>query len=328
MTRYLIRRLLWAVLLFFAVTVVAYILFFVIPADPARQFAGKGATPATIAKARHYLHLDEPIYQQYGRFVWRLVYHHDLGHSYYNRESVNHIIADAAPVTASLVIGGAFFWMLVAIPIGVLSALRPRSLLDRGAMTFVLIGISAHPVWIGLIFAWFFGFYLHEHGSPIYAPISNYADFFNPPPGQPGGPVQWAYHLILPWATFMILFAALYVRMIRANVMETLNEDYVRTARAKGAPESVVLRSHVLRNAMLPVVTMLGMDIGLALGGAIFTESVYGLPGLGRTAVQALQNYDTPTIMGVIVFATIVIIIFNLIVDLLYAAIDPRIRLA
>ncbi|HEY7604309.1 MAG TPA: ABC transporter permease [Gaiellaceae bacterium] len=328
MTRYLIRRLLWAVLLFFAVTVVSYILFFVIPADPARQFAGKGATPATIAKAKHYLHLDEPIYQQYGRFVWRLIYHHDLGHSYYNRESVNHIITDAAPVTASLVLGGAFFWMLIAIPIGVLSALRPRSLLDRGAMTFVLIGISAHPVWIGLIFAWFFGFYLHQHGSPIYAPISNYADFFNPPPGQPGGPVQWAYHLILPWLTFMILFAALYVRMIRANVMETLNEDYVRTARAKGAPESQVLRSHVLRNAMLPVVTMLGMDIGLALGGAIFTESVYGLPGLGRTAVQALQNYDTPTIMGVIVFATIVIIVFNLVVDLLYAAIDPRIRLA
>lgn len=328
MTRYLIRRLLWAVLLFFAVTVVSYILFFVIPADPARQFAGKGATPDTIAKAKHYLHLDEPIYQQYGRFVWRLVYHHDLGHSYYNRESVNHIIADAAPVTASLVIGGALFWMLIAIPIGVLSALRPRSLLDRGAMMFVLIGISAHPVWIGLIFAWLFGFYAHEHGSPIYFPISNYADFINPPPGQPGGPVQWAYHLILPWTTFMILFAALYVRMIRANVMETLNEDYVRTARAKGAPESVVLRSHVLRNAMLPVVTMLGMDIGLALGGAIFTESVYGLPGLGRTAVQALQNYDTPTIMGVIVFATIVIIVFNLIVDLLYAVIDPRIRLA
>jgi len=326
--RYVIRRLLWAVLLFFAVTVVSYILFFIIPADPARQFAGKGATPETIAKAKHYLHLDEPIYQQYGRFVWRLVYHHDLGHSYYNRENVNHIITDAAPVTASLVLGGAFFWMLIAIPIGILSALRPRSLLDRGAMTFVLIGISAHPVWIGLIFAWFFGFYLHEHGSPIYTPISNYADFFNPPPGQPGGPVQWAYHLLLPWLTFMILFAALYVRMIRANVMETLNEDYVRTARAKGASETIVLRRHVLRNAMLPVVTMLGMDIGLALGGAIFTESVYGLPGLGRTAVQALNNYDTPTVMGVIVFATIIIIVFNLVVDMLYAVIDPRIRLA
>ena len=229
MTRYLIRRLLWAVLLFFAVTVVSYILFFVIPADPARQFAGKGATAATIAKAKHYLHLDEPIYQQYGRFVWRLVYHHDLGHSYYNRESVNHIIADAAPVTASLVIGGAIFWMLIAVPIGILSALRPRSLLDRGAMTFVLIGISAHPIWIGLIFAWLFGY---KWGL---TPITGYADVFNPPPGQPGGPVQWAYHLILPWMTFMILFAALYVRMIRANVIETLGDCMLE----HGVPEHV-----------------------------------------------------------------------------------------
>ena len=322
MTRYLIRRLLWAVMLFFAVTIVSYILFFIIPADPARQFAGKGATQDTIAKAKVYLGLDKPIYVQYYNFMKRLVIHQDLGHSWYNRESVNQIVADAAPVTASLVIGGAIFWMLIAVPIGVLSALRPRSLLDRGAMTFVLIGISAHPIWIGLIFAWLFGY---KWGL---TPITGYADMFNPPPGQPGGPIQWAYHLILPWLTFMILFAALYVRMIRANVIETLNEDYVRTARAKGAPESVVMRSHVLRNAMLPVVTMLGMDIGLALGGAIFTETVYSLPGLGRTSVQALNNYDVPTVMGVIVFATIVIIVFNLIVDLLYAVIDPRIRLA
>jgi peptide/nickel transport system permease protein len=321
-TRYLIRRLLWAVMLFIAVTIVAYILFFIIPADPARQFAGKGATSATVEKAKKYLGLDKPIYVQYYTFVKRLVVHQDLGHSWYNRESVNQIVADAAPVTASLVIGGAIFWMLIAVPIGVLSALRPRSLLDRGAMTFVLIGISAHPIWIGLIFAWLFGY---KWGL---TPITGYADVFNPPPGQPGGPVQWAYHLILPWMTFMILFAALYVRMIRANVIETLNEDYVRTARAKGAPESIVLRSHVLRNAMLPVVTMLGMDIGLALGGAIFTETVYSLPGLGRTSVQALANYDVPTVMGVIVFATIIIIVFNLIVDLLYAVIDPRIRLA
>jgi peptide/nickel transport system permease protein len=128
--------------------------------------------------------------------------------------------------------------------------------------------------------------------------------------------------------TFMILFAALYVRMIRANVMETMNEDYVRTARAKGAPESRVLRSHVLRNAMLPVVTMLGMDIGLALGGAVFTETVYGLPGLGQAVIQSLVNFDLPITMGVVVFATMAIIIFNLIVDLLYAWIDPRIRLA
>jgi peptide/nickel transport system permease protein len=320
--RYLIRRVLWAVALFLAVTIVSYILFFIIPADPAKQVAGKGAQQAQVERARHYLHLDRPIYDQYWLFLSRLVFHGNLGHSYYNRESVNTIVGDAAPVTASLVFGGALIWMLIALPIGVLSALRPRSLLDRSSMTFVLIGISMHPVWIGLIFAYFIGY---KWGI---TPITGYADFINPPPGQPGGPVQWAYHMILPWATFAILFAALYVRMIRANVMETLNEDYVRTARAKGARESTVLRSHVLRNAMLPVVTMLGMDIGLALGGAIFTESVFSLPGLGRTAVQALQNYDTPTIQGIIVFATIVIISFNLLIDLLYAVIDPRIRLA
>jgi peptide/nickel transport system permease protein len=179
-------------------------------------------------------------------------------------------------------------------------------------MTFVLIGISAHPIFIGLIFAYLFGYRWHL------TPITNYADFFNPPPGQPGGPVQWAYHLILPWATFMILFAALYVRMIRANVIETLNEDYVRTARAKGAPESVVMRSHVLRNAMLPIVTMLGMDIGLALGGAIFTETVYSLPA-SAVPRSGAQHNGIPTVMGVIVFCDgVIIIVFNLIVDLLY----------
>ena len=326
MIRYLIRRVLWAIALFLSVTIVSYILFFIIPADPAKQVAGKGAQQAQVERVRHALHLDRPIYDQYWLFLSRLVFHGDLGHSYFNRESVNSIIGQAAPVTASLVFGGAFFWMLIALPVGILSALRPRSLLDRTSMTFVLIGISTHPIWIGLIFSWFFGYHLRSF--PIHTPISNYADFFNPPPGQPGGPVQWAYHMILPWATFAILFAALYVRMIRANVIETMNEDYVRTARAKGAPETIVLRSHVIRNAMLPVVTMLGMDIGLALGGAVFTETVYSLPGLGRTAIQALNNYDTPTIQGVIVFATIVIISFNLIIDLLYAWIDPRIRLA
>src|SRR5256885_15345968 len=150
-----------------------------------------------------------------------------------------------------------------------------------------------------------------------------------PPVGtQCGGPVQWFYHLILPWITFAILFAALYVRMIRANVMETLNEDYVRTARAKGAPESLVLRRHVLRNAMLPVVTMLGMDIAIALGGAVLIETVFGLPGLGYLAIQSVQQFDLPKIIGVTVVASVMVIIFNLLVDLLYAVIDPRIRLA
>ena len=188
-------------------------------------------------------------------------------------------------------------------------------------MVFVLIGISAHPVWIGLIFLYFFAYRLGLF------PIGGYCDFINPSTTC-GGPWDWFHAMVLPWATFALLFAALYVRMIRANMIEAMNEDYVRTARAKGAPESRVIRVHVLRNALLPVVTMLGMDIGLALGGAIFTESVYGLPGLGRTAVNSLNALDLPTVEGIVVFATLAIIVFNLVVDLLYAWIDPRIRLA
>jgi len=320
--RYIIRRVLWAVVLFLVVTFVTYVIFFVIPANPARQAAGKAATPEQIAAAAHRLGLDRPWYVQYEKFLDRLIVHQSLGHSFANRQNVNDIVANAAPVTASLVIGGAFFWMLLALPIGIFSALRPRSMIDRGAMIFVLIGISAHPVWIGLIFSYVFGYKLG------WFPITGYSDFFNPPLGQEGGPWPWFHSMVLPWATFALLFSALYVRMIRANVTEALNEDYVRTARAKGAPESTVMRSHVLRNAMLPVVTMLGMDIGIGMGGAIFTESVYSLPGLGRTAVNGLFNFDLPTVQGIIVFVTIVIITMNLLVDLLYAWIDPRIRLA
>jgi len=318
--QYVIRRLLWAVVLFVAVTAVTYVIFFIIPADPARQACGQRATEQCIQRAAHFLGTDQPVYVQYGKFMKRLILEHDLGRSFTNRQSVNHVIADAAPVTASLVFGGAILWLLIAFPVGILSALRPRSLLDRFAMVFVLVGISAHPVWIGLIFSYFLGF-----KAGIF-PITGYADFFSPST-EHGGPVQWAYHMFLPWLTFAILFCALYVRLIRAGVMETLNEDYVRTARAKGAPERVVLRSHVLRNALLPVVTILGMDIGLALGGAIFTETVYGLPGLGKTVFDSIQRVDLPVIQGIVVFATICIIVASLVVDLLYAVLDPRIRL-
>ncbi len=321
MLQYLVRRLLWAAVLFLAVTVVTYVIFFIIPANPAQQAAGKAATTEKIEQVEKFLGLDQPVYVQYYRFMKRLIVDQSLGRSFATRQDVNDIILDAAPITASLVFGGVFFWMLLAVPIGILSALRPRSLLDRASMTFVLIGISAHPVWIGLIFVYFFSFKWQI------TPISGYCDIVNGSTGC-GGPIDWAYHMALPWATFAILFAATYVRMIRANVMETLNEDYVRTARAKGAPESQVIRSHVLRNAMLAVVTMLGMDIGLALGGAVFTETVYGLPGLGRVAIESINNFDLPITQGVVVFGTFSIIIFNLFVDLFYAWIDPRIRLA
>jgi peptide/nickel transport system permease protein len=322
MYRYLIRRLLWSGVLFMAVTLVTFIIFFVIPVNPASLAAGRTATQDDIARVEKALGLDRPVYIQYLKYVKRLVIDFDLGTSYASGVKVNHVVQQAAPVTASLVFGGAVFWMLLAVPVGVLSALRPRSLLDRAAMVFVLVGISAHPVWLGLIFAYFIGYKLEL------TPITGYADFFNPSAGAQGGPIQWAHHMLLPWLTFMILFAAQYVRMIRANVMEVLNEDYVRTARAKGAPESQVMRSHVMRNAMLAVVTMLGMDIGLALGGAIFTETVYGLPGLGQTAITAVLGFDLPVVLGIVVFSTLAIIVFTLIVDILYAFIDPRIRLA
>jgi peptide/nickel transport system permease protein len=322
MIRYIIRRLLWAVVLFIAVTMFTYVIFFIIPTDPATLAAGKSARPADIARVRHYLGLDRSVPYQYGLFLKRLVIDGSLGRSFANRRDVDTMIGEAAPVTASLVVGGVILWMLVALPIGILSALRPRSWLDRSAMFFVLIGISMPVVLVGLIFQYLIGF---RWGL---TPNAGYCDMINPPPGATcGGPVDWFYHLILPWMTLAVLFAAIYVRMIRSNVMDTLGEDYVRTARAKGAPEPQVMRKHVLRNALLPVVTMLGMDIGIALGGAIFTEYIFGLPGLGRLAVQSVQGFDLPTIQGVVVFSTICIIAFNLLVDVLYAFIDPRIRL-
>jgi peptide/nickel transport system permease protein len=338
--RFIVRRLLWAVFLFICVTVVTFVIFYVIPANPAALVAGKSASKEDIERAERFLGTDSPVYVQYLRFLNRLspvgriekegspgeyegfgIKTPSLGTSFATRQDVNDVVLRAAPVTASLVIGGAVLWMLVSLPIGIFSALRPRSLLDRGATIFVLIGISAHPVWIGLILSYFLGYKLSLF------PITGYCDLINPDTDC-GGPVQWAWHLVLPWMTFAVLFSAQYVRMIRANTLETLNEDYVRTARAKGAPESRVLRSHVLRNSLLIVVTMLGMDIGLALGGAIFTETVFGLPGLGKVAIESIFTFDLPVTVGVVVFATLSIIVFNLVVDLVYALIDPRIRLS
>jgi peptide/nickel transport system permease protein len=300
---------------------VTYVIFFIIPVNPAKLTCGQRATATCISEARHTLGLDRPIYVQYWFFLKKMIFHANLGKSFVTRQPVTQTVLHAAPVTGSLVFGGAILWMLIAMPVGILSALRPRSLLDRASMVAVLIGISAHPVWLGLIFLYIFAFKLGLF------PIGNYCNFFHPV-GDCGGPVQWFWHMVLPWVTFSILFAALYVRMIRANVMEASNEDYVRTARAKGAPEWLVIRSHILRNALLPVVTMLGMDIGAALGGAIFTETIYNLPGLGNTALLSINQFDLPVTQGIVVFGTLSIILFNLLVDLLYAVIDPRIRLS
>jgi peptide/nickel transport system permease protein len=319
---FLIRRFFWAIFLFLCATIITYIIFFVIPSDPAQIACGTHCTPQIIEHVRKSLHLDLPIYQQYWLFLWNMLRHQSLGYSYANGASVNSIITQDVPVTASLVFGGAVFWLALSIPIGILSALRPRSLGDRSAMVFVLVGISAPPVWIGLILAYLVGFKLG------WTPIADYCNLIpGSGAGTCSGPAQWAYHLILPWMTFMFLFAALYVRLIRANVMETMSEDYVRTAHAKGASFPRVLFQHVLRNSLLPVVTILGMDIGLALGGAVFTEFVFQLRGLGSQLIQSAQRQDLPVVVGIVVFACLAVIVFNFLVDVAYAWLDPRIRL-
>ena len=323
MSHFLIRRLFWAVFLFFTATLVTYLIFFVIPSNPAKLIAGRNADATDVARVARFYHLNVPVWQQYWIWLWNILRHGSLGNSYISRQPVRYLIGQDAPVTASLVFGGAIFWLSLSIPIGILSALRPRSLMDRMSMIFVLVGISAHPVWIGLILSYIVGYKLHI------TPIAGYCNFFTGNvAAQCSGPVQWAYHLILPWITFMVLFAALYVRLIRANVMETMSEDYVRTARAKGAGERRVMIHHVLRNSMLPVVTILGMDIGLALGGAIFTETIFELPGLGRQLISAYSVFDLPIIAGVITFATFAVIVFNFLVDLAYGFLDPRIRIS
>jgi peptide/nickel transport system permease protein len=323
LARYLIRRVLWAIWLFLTATLITFAIFYLIPNDPA-QITGVGiiGTPALMNHIRSELHLDVPAYQQYWIFVWNIVRHQSLGYSYHIGASVRWIIGQDARVTASLIFGGAVLWLAIAIPIGIRSALKPRSLFDRLSMVFVLIGISAPPLWIGLILSYVFGFKLG------WAPIADYCSLMSNGSAGCSGPLHWAYHLLLPWLTFTVLFAALYVRIIRSTVMETVSEDYVRTAWAKGAPRRRVVFRHVLRNSLLPVVTMLGMDLGLAFGGSVFIEEVFNLHGIGQELVLASRGGDVPLVIGIVVFMSIAVIVFNFIVDVAYAWIDPRIRLA
>ena len=317
MALYIFKRLVWSAILLLAVVLITYVIFFVIPTERSRFVTRNELSASDIRTA---IGVHGGVVKEYGQYVWHLA-HGSMGESFRGHRQVSEIILDAAPVTASLVIGGAIMWLLIAFPIGVLSALRPRSLFDRTAMILVLCGISVHPVWLGLMLSYWFG-YRHQ----IF-PMTGYCDVINPPPAAGcGGPVQWAYHLFLPWLTFATLYGALYVRMVRATVAETLNEDYVRTARAKGAKELRVVRAHVLRNALLPIVTMTGMDVAIALGGTIFVENVFALGGLGQTMIRAVQTYDLPIMLGVVLFTTSAIVLLNLIVDILYVALDPRVR--
>jgi peptide/nickel transport system permease protein len=314
--QFILKRALWAVVLLFAITMVCYSLFFLVPSDPGTT--GRGTQRESI-NLRESVEINGPIYKQYGLFLWRIG-HGSFGESWVNERDVNSVLVDAMPVTLSLVVGGAIMWMLIAIPIGILSALRPRSLLDRLATVFVLIGVSAHPVWLGLGLS-----YLLGYKARLFPVGGGYCDLTTSA-YYCGGFVDWFWHLVLPWLTFAALYAALYARMIRASIIETMGEDYVRTARAKGAAGWMVVRSHVLRNAMLPVVTMLGMDVGYWMANALFVETVFGLPGAGRLLTQSLARRDLPVLMAITVFVSLLIVFLNLIIDLVYGALDPRVR--
>lgn len=317
MAVYVVRRLVWSAALLVVVTLNAYVLFYVVP----REDVAVGASFANTSEDTgvNRFQVEGSVLAGYVRFLGQLA-QGDLGQSWRTQEDVTEIIGRAAPATASLVVGGAVVWIVLALGIGVVSALRPRSLFDRAGMLFVLVGVAAQPLWLGYVLAYFFGYRLQ------WFPIAGYCDVFRPQDGVScGGPVQWTYHLILPWLTFALAFAAMYARMIRANLLEATHEDYVRTARAKGLSEWATVRRHSFRNAVIPIVAMVGMDIGLAFAGSLFVERAFRIPGIGMLTITSLQRRDLPVILGVVVIVSMVIVICNLVADLALGVLDPRI---
>lgn len=321
MTRFLIRRTLTGVLVVWLISVIVFVLFFVAPHDVPQLLLGKFAAQnqQLVATVTHQLGLDRPFVVQYGHFVERLL-HGDLGYSYYSHQPVTSLIAAAFPVTASLALGAAVLWLFFGVLIGVLSATRPRSLLDRGATLFALAGLSFPTFVLGLLLLFVFFYQLHLAGVDIF-PGSGYVPLT-------AGPGQWALHLVLPWITLAVATMAVYVRLTRGQLVEVLGEDFIRTARAKGLRESRVTYRHGLRAALIPVVTQFGIDVATLLGGVIVTEQVFGLNGLGRMSVQAVTNADEPVIIAVVLLAAVFVVAANIVVDLLYALLDPRIRLS
>ncbi|HEX2357276.1 MAG TPA: ABC transporter permease [Micromonosporaceae bacterium] len=318
MTRFILRRVLLAAFVAWLISLVVFALFYLAPPDPARTIAGRLATAETIAAVRHRLGLDRPVPDQYAHFLAGLA-HGDLGYSFYNSEPVRSLIAARFPVTLSLTVGGAVIWLLLGVGVGVLAARRPRTLVDRAATLFVLTGLSMPTFLVGLLLLYVLFFRLHLAGIDTF-PGGGYVPFTQ-------SPADWARHLILPWLTLAVVSAATYTRLTRASLLEVLGEDYVRTARAKGISERRVVYRHALRSALTPLVTQLGIDVGTLLGGAIVTETIFGLPGLGQLAVQSITTQDLPVIVGIVLLAAFFIVTANIVVDLLYAVLDPRVRL-
>ncbi|MGO9963905.1 MAG: ABC transporter permease [Acidimicrobiales bacterium] len=320
MIRFLVRRVLLGALVMFCVTVIVYLIFYVGPGPGyvARVLAGREAPPQTVALIARRLLLNRPWYVQYGHFLSQLL-QGNLGYDYYHGQSVNSVIAQAFPVTLSLAAGAAIIWFTIGVLSGVASAVRPRSLLDRGATFTALVFYSMPTFVLGLLMIEVFYYQLTVHGLRWF-PGSGYTS-----PTQ--NLFEWFRGLVLPWLTLALVSAAAYTRLTRTAMLDVLGEDYIRTARAKGLSETRITFRHALRAALTPVVTQFGIDVGSLLGGAVITENVYGLPGLGYTAVQAITNQDLPVIIGVVIVASAAVVVANIVVDVVYAALDPRVRL-
>lgn len=309
MARFVLGRGVSALFTCLAVTLLVFVAFFRLPQDTARR----DPTPE-----EYRIHGSLP--GAYAHYLWRIVRHGDFGYSYLTREAVTTRLLQAAPVTLSLVVGGLVVWLLIAMPLGLVSALRPRTAVDRAATVLVLLGLSLHPVWLGLMLSWLFGHELHVLPASGYCSIANLSTGCD-------GLGGWATHLLLPWVTFGVINAALFTAMVRALVREELGADYVRTAVAKGVRTPRLVGSHVLRNAMLPLATMAGIMAATSLAGVIFVESAFDLPGLGGMLRDSTLRGDLPMIAGSVTFLALAIVLLNLVVDVAYAALDPRIRL-
>lgn len=321
MLRYLIRRVLWMILVLFVITLITFWIFFVLPpVDPAVTFAGRAPTPETINRVREQFGLDKPLYQQYFHFVDAFVTGDrfgwpGMGYSFASKAAIRDSVLGRAWITMQLALGAAFLWLLIGIPIGIISALKRRTIVDRAAMGFALFGVSAPVFWLGLVGLYLFWNKLGWSAGTGYVPFGD-------------DPIAWFRHFWLAWVVLALLYAAFYARLVRGNMLEVMSEDYIRTARAKGLSERRVVLKHGLRSSLTPVVTLFGLDLGGLLGGAIITESVFNIPGLGPYTVAAAFRGDLPVVLAVTLFGAVAITFFTLVVDVVYAYLDPRVRYA
>jgi len=319
--RFLVRRITLGVFVLWLMTLAVFGLFFIGPGpgSVARTLAGKQATPAQVAAVSHRLLLDRPLYVQYGHFFSLLV-RGNLGYDFYHDESVNSILKAAFPITLSLVAGAALLWLTMGVLSGIVSAVRSRSIWDRTFTVLALIFYSMPTFVLGflLILGLYYEFAIH--GISVFPAPGTWVPFSE-------NPAQWARALILPWITLALVSAATYTRLTRGSMLDVFGEDYIRTARSKGMSERRVIFKHNLRASLTPVVTQFGLDVGTLIGGAIITESVFNLPGLGYTAVQAIGQQDLPVVIGVVIVASAGVVIANVVVDIFYGVLDPRVRL-